>query len=328
MRLSTSMLYQQNMRGIIDAQSLWLHSGEQLSAGKRVINPSDDPMAASQAVMVSQAESENSQYGLARSYARQSSSLETTVLSQVTSTVQQIQTLVISASKDSLSDDDRASYATQLQGLKDQLLNQANSTDGNGRYMFAGFKNDTIPFVADPVTGAVTYKGGDVAQTQQVDSSRSMAVGHTGSGVFTSLTANSRPEPTDPVTGATPASESNIFNTIDTVLKSLKTPMAGASDAVKQQASAELDKGIRGLDNSLNNMLSVQAEIGTQLQELDSLDSLGSDRTLVNKQRLSDLLDVDWNAAISSYVMQQAALQASYKSFSDMQGMSLFQLNR
>ncbi|VEA77672.1 flagellar hook-associated protein 3 [Salmonella enterica subsp. arizonae] len=42
---------------------------------------------------------------------------------------------------------------------------------------------------------------------------------------------------------------------------------------------------------------------------------------------MSNLVDVDWNSVISSYVMQQAALQASYKTFTDMQGMSLFQLN-
>jgi flagellar hook-associated protein 3 FlgL len=43
---------------------------------------------------------------------------------------------------------------------------------------------------------------------------------------------------------------------------------------------------------------------------------------------MSALVDVDWSAAISSYTMKQAALQASYKAFSDMQGMSLFQMNR
>lgn len=42
----------------------------------------------------------------------------------------------------------------------------------------------------------------------------------------------------------------------------------------------------------------------------------------------SDLVDVDWNATISSYIMQQTALQASYKAFTDMQGLSLFQLNK
>ncbi|AHM73420.1 flagellar hook-associated protein FlgL [Yersinia hibernica] len=326
MRLSTSMLYQQNMQGITNAQSLWMQSGQQLSTGKRVINPSDDPMAASQAVMVSQSEAENGQYTLARSYARQSSSLETTVLQQATTTIQSIQSLVISAKSDILSDDDRASYATQLQGLKDQLINQANTTDGNGRYIFAGFQSDKPPFTVSS-SGQVTYTGGDVAIEQRVDANRTMTVGHTGSSVFMALTSNAKPEPDD-VNGAPVASEANIFNTIDTVLNSLKTPLQGATDDVKAQASDDMDKGIRGMANSLNNVLSVQAEIGTQLQELDSLDSQGADRTLINKQRLSDLQDVDWNAAISSYVMQQAALQASYTTFTNMQGLSLFQLNK
>jgi flagellar hook-associated protein 3 FlgL len=62
-------------------------------------------------------------------------------------------------------------------------------------------------------------------------------------------------------------------------------------------------------------VLSVRAELGTQLSELSSLDSLGADRALGQTQQMSNLVDVDWNAAISSYVMQQAALQASYKAF-------------
>ncbi|ATM86307.1 flagellar hook-associated protein FlgL [Yersinia massiliensis] len=326
MRLSTSMIYQQNMQGVTNAQSLWMQSGQQLSTGKRVVNPSDDPMAASQAVMVSQAQSENNQYTLARSFARNELSQETKTLEQVTSTIQSIQSIIISAKTDILSDDDRASYATQLQGLKDQLLNQANSTNGNGRYTFAAFKSDKPPFVVS-ATGEVTYQGGDVTIEQKVDASRSMTVGHTGTSVFMALTSNAKPEPDD--AGGNPvASEANIFNTIDTVLNSLKVPLEGATDAVKEQAQADMDKGIRGMANSLNNVLSVQAEVGTQLQELDNLDSLGNDRTLSNKQRLSDLVDVDWTSAISSYVMQQAALQASYTTFTNMQGMSLFQLNK
>jgi len=42
---------------------------------------------------------------------------------------------------------------------------------------------------------------------------------------------------------------------------------------------------------------------------------------------MSDLVDTDYTSAISSYTMQQTALQASYKTFTDMSKMSLFQLN-
>ena len=58
MRISTAMMYQQNMRGITNSQSEWLRYGEQMSTGKRVTKPSDDPIAASQAVVLSQAQAQ------------------------------------------------------------------------------------------------------------------------------------------------------------------------------------------------------------------------------------------------------------------------------
>ncbi|MCL7679474.1 flagellar hook-associated protein FlgL, partial [Klebsiella pneumoniae] len=89
-----------------------------------------------------------------------------------------------------------------------------------------------------------------------------------------------------------------------------------------------VSKTSRGLSNALDNVGTVLAEVGTQQKELENLDQLGAERTLGQTAQMSNLVDVDWNSAISSYVMQQAALQASYKAFSDMQGMSLFQLNK
>jgi len=113
---------------------------------------------------------------------------------------------------------------------------------------------------------------------------------------------------------------------LDSAIASLKTPVSG-DETAQTKAQEVMDKTNRGLRNALNNVLTVRAEVGTQLNELDNLDALGTDRALGQTQQMSDLVDVDWNAAISSYTMQQAALQASYKAFSDMQGMSLFQIN-
>lgn len=317
MRISTQMMYQQNMRGITNSQAEWMKYGEQMSTGKRVINPSDDPIAASQAVVLSQAQSENSQFALARTFATQKVSLEENVLNQVTTAIQSAQEKIVSAGNGTLSDDDRASLATDLQGIRDQLMNLANSTDGNGRYIFAGYKKETAPFAqADG-----TYNGGTENITQQVDASRSMTIGHTGNKIFDKITSNAVPEPNNGT------SETNLFKMLDSAIASLNSPV-GDDATLKEQAKAVIDKTNRGLKNSLNNVLSVRAELGTQLKELESLDSLGTDRALGQTQQMSNLVDVDWNAAISSYVMQQAALQASYKAFTDMQGMSLFQLNR
>lgn len=317
MRISTQMMYDQNMRGITNSQSEWLKYGEQMSTEQRVNRPSDDPIAASQAVVVSQAQAQNNQYALARTFASQKISLEDNVLGQVATAITSAQTKVINAGNDALSDDDRASLATDLQGIRDQLMNLANSTDGNGRYIFAGYKTDKPPF--DAATGV--YNGGAEAISQQVDAARTMTIAHTGTQVFNDLTGNAVAEPD----GSLP--EKSLFKMLDTAIAALKTPVSG-DETAQATAKDALDKTNRGLRNSLNNVLSVRAEVGTQLDELDKLDALGSDRKLGLSSQMSALVDVDWNAAISSYTMKQAALQASYKAFTDMQGMSLFQMNR
>ncbi|HEX4499882.1 MAG TPA: flagellar hook-associated protein FlgL [Scandinavium sp.] len=316
MRVSTLMMYQQTMGGITNSQSSWLKYGEQMSTGKRVNRPSDDPIAASQAVALSQAQAQTSQFASARTFATQRISQEENTLSSVTSAIQSAQEKIVYASNGTLSDDDRASLATDLQGIRSQLLNLANSQDGNGRYMFAGYKTSSAPFATDG-----TYSGGTTNIEQQVDASRSMVIGHTGDKIFDSITSNAVQEPDNT------APETNLFAMLDTAIAALKTPVAG-DDVAQTTAQAAVDKTNRGLRNALNNVLSVRAEVGTQLNELDKLDELGNDRSLSQTQQMSNLVDVDWNSTISSYTMQQAALQASYKAFSDMQGMSLFQLNK
>lgn len=300
-----------------NSQSLWLGYGEQMSTGKRVNRPSDDPIAASQAVVLSQAQTQNSQYALARSFATTKVSLEENVLSQVTTAIQAAQEKIVNAGNGTLSDDDRASLATNLQGIRDQLMNLANSTDGNGRYIFAGYKTEAAAF--DQTTGS--YNGGDTAISQQVDSARTMQISHTGAQVFDTFTSNAKPEPD----GSTP--EKNLFKILDSAIAALNTPIEG-DETKAEEFTAAIDKANRGLSNSLNNVLTVRADLGIKLDELGKLDSLGDDRALGQTQQMSDLVDVDWNSVISSYSMQQAALQASYKAFSDMQGMSLFQMNK
>lgn len=319
MRLSTNLIYQQNMDSVLNAQSRFQDSGVQVATGLRVNKPSDDPLAASQAVMVQQAEAENSQYGVARTFATQSISQEESILTGVTNSILGAQSLIVQAGDGALSNDDRTTLATKLQGIKDQIVNLANSTDGNGRYIFGGYNSDKAPFTVDATTGAVTYSGGAQPISQQVDASRTMIISHSGTQVFNALTGDAVKEP-DGSTG-----ESDLFKTIDTALTALKTPKESFPNTTDYTAA--IDKTNRGLRNSLNNVLSVRSELGTQLDELDKLNSLGTDRTQTNTDKLSGLVNTDWTAAISTYTLQQVALQASYKTFSSMQSMSLFKMN-
>ncbi|ADP12247.1 MULTISPECIES: flagellar hook-associated protein FlgL [Erwinia] len=320
MRLSTGMIYDQQIQGIQSANSSWLKAGNELATGNRVNKPSDDPVAAAQAVVLSQAQSETSQYETARVFATQNQSTEETTLKQVADVVISAQTTVVAASTGTLSGEDRASYATQLEGIRGQLLNLANSTDGNGRYMFAGYQSDKAPFTSD-AGGKVTYIGGNVPIAQKVDASRTLVTNHTGKQVFDSLTSDAVKEPD----GA--ASESNIFTILDTAIKSLKVSLTGADKATVDADGEVMAKVNRGLRNVLNNVSSVRSEIGTNLQELSNLDSKGDDTALSLKTQMSSLVGADTTEAISEYTLQQAALKASYTVFQQMSKLSLFSLN-
>ncbi|MBI6550486.1 flagellar hook-associated protein FlgL [Xenorhabdus lircayensis] len=320
MRVSTNLLYSQKMNGVLGAQSKWMQYGEQLSSGKRVINPSDDPLAASQSILVAQSESQNQQFVMARIFAKNTMSTQLSTISSVVSVTNNVfETLVAAA--DEQSEHDRESYAQQLDGLKQQLLNLGNKTDGNGRYIFAGYKTDVPPFEVDG-NGKVHYKGGNEAITQRVDDNRSMIIAHTGQKVFLSATSNPIKEP-----DVSP-SESDIFASIDLAIDALRKPFSNASEEEKAESLELINRANRGVRNSLNNLSSAEAVLGLQLQEMEQLDALASERSIANKVRMGELVDVDWLSTISGYYQEQAALQASYKAFSDLKGMSLFEMYR
>lgn len=320
MRLSTSMIYQQNMNGILNGQSTWQKAGEQLATGTKVTTPSDDPIAASQAIMIGQAQAETDQFTLARTFSRQNMSLELSVLGSIVTAVTSASTEVIS-SGGVRSNDDRTVQANVLEGLKAQLLNIANTTDGNGNYIFAGYQTTTPPYVQDPTTNVVSYVGGSTPISQQVDSNRTMTVSNTGPEVFNSATGDAKKEPDGSV-------QKDLFATLDIAINALKTPIAEGDTAAQEALQAALATANRGLRNSLNNVSSVESGIGIQSQELDQLDAIGADRKLANSQAKSALVDTDWVPAISTYIMQQASLQAAYTTYQNMQGLSLFQINK
>jgi len=329
MHLSTSMIYQQSTNAIDNNYSQMAATELQLSSGTRVNVPSDDPIAAAQAVGVNQTEAMDSQYSAASASATNSLSLESSVLTQITTVIQSAQTLIVQAGDGTMSDSDRQSLATTLQSYQSQLLSLANTKDSNGNYIFAGYNTDTAPFTAgtdDAGNATYDYTGGSQAITQQVDGNTSMAISDIGSTVFDKLQVGYTPEPAG-TDGTVPASQTNVFSTIADALAALNTPQDDADSTTTDAYSAALATASRGLSNSLNNVLAVQSSAGTKLDQLQAIDSISSDRSIMNQTQVTDLTGTDWYSAISSYSMEQAALQASYSTFSAMSKLSLFSMN-
>src|SRR4051794_19000312 len=183
MRLSTTMFYELGMQGIQRQLSDQIELQQKISAGKRILKPSDDPIAAAAVIGVDQAKGLNTQYGLNASNANASIGMEEQALADATRVLQDVKTLAINAGNPVLKNEDRASLAAQAQGLYQELLGIANRTDGEGEYMFAGYKGTTKPF-SETSPGVVNYGGDDGQRLLQIAPQRRIAAADSGADVF------------------------------------------------------------------------------------------------------------------------------------------------
>ncbi|WP_168013417.1 flagellar hook-associated protein FlgL [Halomonas salinarum] len=186
MRISTVTMFEQSVTSLNRQQSDFTNVGQQIASGRRVVNPSDDPQAASQAVGVSQSLSITEQYTDSRVSARNSLSQEESVLNSASQAISSAKTLLVQAANGTLSDADRQSVASELEGIYNTMLGQANATDGNGSYLFGGSRDDAPPFVQN-ANGDVTYIGDSNNREQRIDSSRQMPVSDSGDAIFNSV---------------------------------------------------------------------------------------------------------------------------------------------
>ena len=185
MRISTSALYATSTSQLGTLQSQLARTQQQLSTNHRMLSAADDPVAAARALEVTQSQSINAQFATNRQNARSALSQEEVVLTGVQQLIQDVQQTAVAAGSGANGASDRATYASVLEGRLEELMGLANSSDGNGGYLFSGYKSATVPFVK---TNAGVEFQGDQGQVQlQVASSRKVAISDSGSAVFTSV---------------------------------------------------------------------------------------------------------------------------------------------
>lgn len=182
MRVSSNTLFDTNVSLLNQQQARLMQTQQQIASGRRILSPSDDPLAAARALEITQADATNTQYATNRTSAQHTLTMAESALQSVTSLIQDVKTVATSAGNGTLSDANRKSIAAELSGRLQQLMGLANSTDGLGNHLFAGFQSKTQPFVDTPA--GVGYFGDDGQSQVQVGASQQMATSSSGSDVF------------------------------------------------------------------------------------------------------------------------------------------------
>ncbi|MFC0267315.1 flagellar hook-associated protein FlgL [Kushneria aurantia] len=307
MRISTSMMFERSLNSMQSRQGDLARTGEQIASGNRIVSPSDDPRAASQALIVKQDQAIQSQFESSRTSATSALQAQENALQGVTDLLNQAKGKIVQASNGTLSDNDRMSVASDLEGIYNGILGLANGTDSNGNYIFSGSQGDTQPFVetdSEGTPGVGNYQGDNRALNMQVDASRSMNVNSSGAQVFGE-------------------GDSSILNNLANAIETLRTPSDQITSEERQQALGAANSQI---DSGSERVLNARTDLGTKLNELDVLGGLGTTRTINNSERISDLEDLDYAEAISRYTLNQIGLEASQKVFTRTQQNSLFDL--
>ncbi|MDR3428407.1 MULTISPECIES: flagellar hook-associated protein FlgL [Silvimonas] len=183
MRIATTTIYNLNTQSLNDLTYQQNQLQQQLSTGRSILTPADDPIGSARLLNVTQAQDITTQYTTNAQSADSALQLQGSTLQQVITAVQNIQSLAVQAGNASQTAADKQSINAQLVSNYQQLMALANTTDGSGQYLFSGFKGNVKPFT-EASFGNVTYNGDQGQRQVQISASRNLPTSLDGSGVF------------------------------------------------------------------------------------------------------------------------------------------------
>ncbi|MDR5752007.1 MULTISPECIES: flagellar hook-associated protein FlgL [unclassified Caballeronia] len=186
----------------------------------------------------------------------------------------------------------------------------------------ANAKSYTISFAVSSSDGSTTY-----TVSPSPDGSPVTPVAYTGKTDITlggeKVTLDGTPSDGDTFSvGPAASSGTDIFATLDNLVNALKQPTG--TEAQKASLSNALTTASTKIDNSFNNVLSVQATVGGREQEVTATQTSMQTTATQTASNLADLTSINLVSAISQYELTQNALQGAQMAFSQIQKMSLF----
>ena len=307
MRISTAMQFSNGTRSILSQQYELQRTQDQLSSGRRMLSPSDDPIAALNALEVLQAKGVNEQY-----LANQSTSLS--ALTALESTLGSLGDQLVNIRVSATEAQGKAPGAMQLnivaEDLKQRLnsiVDMANTKDAQGNYVFSGFQAGVKPIELDAGSGQYEYQGDQGQVSIQVAPSINMVVAENGDDLFMRVR-----DAQGQVLGK------SVFQTVQDTITQLESGAAFDNTAFATNL-AEIDAAI-------NHLLNARTSVGARLNTLESLQINSEDMDYQHSVRLSELQDLDYTEAISRFARYQTQLEATQITFKQVTQLSLFNL--
>ena len=303
MRIATANAYQNALDAMSQRQARLIRAQDELSSGRKVINPSDDPAVAANAERNRAEQRRLDAQTRINEYAMGNLTQAESVLGSINDLLQSVRESVIQAGNGGYTPDDRRQIATQLREQRKELLSLANRTDGNGGYLFGGMGGSSPPFV----------QSGPGVVYQAQSGSREVGLGEApipsaldGRDLLMSLP--------DGAGGV-----KSVFDVLDSLATSLEntTLTSPAVGTVVRSTLADIDAAMQTVSTQ-------RTQVGENLRSLETRLRLAQDGKLALSSQLSSMVDIDYAKAITEFQNQQTSLSAAMRTYAQIAKMSLF----
>jgi flagellar hook-associated protein 3 FlgL len=199
-------IFNSGVRHIGNAQAEVARTQDQLSSGRRVLTPADDPAAAALELGIRQEKARSAQYQRNADLGESDLRQQEAELETVHNVVLRVRELALQAGNATLSVAERAVIVADIDQATEQLVGLLNSRSASGDYLFAGFSGDTPPFVAT-AAGRVDYAGDEGTRMVEVGAELAVQTRNNGRELFVDIPAAAATFTTRPAAGNTGSGE-------------------------------------------------------------------------------------------------------------------------
>ncbi|WP_136807861.1 flagellar hook-associated protein FlgL [Desulfosediminicola flagellatus] len=239
-------------------------------------------------------------------------------MANVENIMQRAKELTISAVNSGMNNEDLVTIADEIAELKEQLLDSANATI-DGKYIFAGYEENTKPFIPNPAydpalydqtdstTWPYTYQGDANPTELEITPGEYIEVNMTGNDLFMGISNANWVDSATPALGQPEANRTDLFSILTRAEEAVR---AGNVDD-PLGAGGSIQAQIDNLELAANQNRRVRSRMGVRAGRVESAIFHQQEVSVDLKQILSRYQDADAIETFNEIVKQESAFQAA-----------------
>jgi flagellar hook-associated protein 3 FlgL len=301
MKISTSQYYKTMNDLMTDQQGQISKLQSQLASGVKNVTPSTDVKATTTSLKLNDVISKQDDYlsnlkNLDVGYIE-----EETAMSGMVEMIRKMQDIAIQAPSGTYSNNERAIFATEVEGYLNDIRRLANTRDQNGHFLFSGSTVTTMPFTKNGA-GDTVYNGNQTEIKLEIDQGYKLPLNISG----------------DKLAGVITKAD-GTGNKVDmfAVMTDFVTALETNNITNIQRAATELDEVAKNLAKNLTDN-------GLRQRVVEERQIIAEDKKLVYEGLLSGSRDVDYATSITELSSHMLALEAAQSTFAKVSQLTLF----